>query len=146
MELQSTPFTCGPCSVMNALSALGLYTTQEAVTELSKATTAGTNASQLRRAIQKLGCTPEPVRAASESDAWGLLVGALYQGSPVILSVDRDAHWVCAVGVLGARVAVVDSSDGELCLTYDRTGMLERWRGRDARRAFYGIAVRVSGG
>jgi hypothetical protein len=102
------------------------------------------------RTLRGLGYTPlelrpaartRPKRVEVHTAAWEALRETLAKGHPVILSVDRDEHWVVAAGTLGGRIAVIDSALGELVVFYDRPEFLARWRGNRSSRPFYGIIV-----
>ena len=144
MQLQETPFGCGPTALLNAYMALGHQKppTQAAIAELCGTTTDGTNAAQLKRGIRKLDYVPVALRASTSEEAWSLLIGWLYRGCPVIVSVDKDEHWATAIGALGPdRVHLVDSADGAVVVTWDKEQFLEKWKGRDRRRPYYGVVV-----
>jgi ABC-type bacteriocin/lantibiotic exporter with double-glycine peptidase domain len=140
MRLQSTSFTCGPVAVVNAIAALDdTEFAEEVVRELAGTTaTHGTNPRQIRQAIKKLGYTTEKFDAPSHL-AWRLLRGYLAEGIPVIMSVDKDSHWITAVGLIGERVLLADSADGETVVSRDAWSVLRRWANR--KGVCFGLAV-----
>jgi predicted double-glycine peptidase len=149
--LQSTQYTCGPCAIVNALAALGVEESERELMRMAEACPVeGTNARKMLRTLRWLGYTPVSLspkgrgRGAGQdrhSVAWQALRDALASGYPAVLSVDRDEHWVAAVGVVGERVLVADSARGELVLSYDRQTLMARWRGKSSARPYYGVIV-----
>ena len=142
MNLQETPFTCGPASLCNAVKALGATPIPEkTVAELCGTTPRGTNATQLLRGARKLGLRPESFKRYSPESAYRALSGALLQGLPVVCSVDQDDHWVTAIGLLGSdRVLVADSASGDVVLSYTKASFLDRWQGSARGKVlWYGV-------
>jgi len=146
--LQSTQYTCGPCSIVNALEALGQELTERAASTLSSACPVnGTSKRQLAKALRDLGWEVSRIQHPDDhyDEAWLSLVHHLSAGSPVVALVDRDEHWVAAIGVLGsgehARIQVADSALGELVLSYSKDSWAKRWLGQRRRTRYYGLAV-----
>lgn len=144
MKLQNQLYNCGPVALYNCLEALGVYDIlEETIAELAGSDPVnGTNAAQMRRAVQKIGMHPFSIRASRDESAWRELCGALTLGTPTMLLVDKDEHWVAAVGMLGSdRVLVADGADGALVRSYFESELLERWRGRKKSAPFFGLIV-----
>lgn len=67
----------------------------------------GTQEGGLKQAIERLGRTPEDLPKVG---LWEALCRALDAGEPAILLVDETEHWIAAVGRIGKRVIVFDST------------------------------------
>lgn len=144
MQLQSTPHGCGPAAIVNALEALGKYTTQDAVARLARTDAEGTDERGAKRALRLLGFVPQDLVTASRAAAWYQVCGALLMGYPCLLAVDNDSHWITAIGLLGGLVLVLDSADGGLVQSLDQRSLLARWGSRPTRKIpsiFYAIAI-----
>lgn len=141
MQLQSAPHGCGPAAVVNALEALGLRATQAAVAKLARTDAEGTDEAGMKRALRLLGTRPEEISTQSRAAAWHMLCGALLMGYPLLMTVDRETHWVAAVGLLGGNVLIADSADGGIIRTLGRRALLERWASGGKRPSHYAIAV-----
>ncbi len=133
MHKQAKPWLCGPTAVVNALEAIGDGCAPSACAVLCGTDEDGTDEDGIAAAIRALGYRPEVVTS------WQGLVGELSAGVPVILSVLEYDHWITAIGLLGARVVVVDPAVEVVTVelwTRERTEAA--WRGPDG---FYGLAV-----
>jgi len=142
MELQSGLSSCGAAALSNALQALGWSGCgQEAVAALAGTTSDGTGAGGLKRAARTLGATVGLISTRAGQDAWALLRAALLDGHAAVLAVDRDEHWVSAVGILGGRVLLVDPAMvvRPMLSTRTREVLLREWRGK--RGGYYAITV-----
>ncbi len=142
MQLQSGMSNCGASALSNALQALGWSGCgQEAIADLAGTSADGTNAGGLKRAARKLGASVGIVSTRVAQDAWALLRAALLDGHAAVLSVDRDEHWLSAVGLLGHRVLLVDPAMvvRPMLSACAREDLLRGWKGR--RGSFYGIVV-----
>lgn len=142
MQLQSGMSNCGASALSNSLQALGWSGCgQEAVAELAGTSADGTNAGGLKRAARKLGAAVGIISTRVGQDAWALLRAALLDGCAAVLSVDRDEHWVSAVGILGGRVLLVDPAMvvRPMLSASAREDLLRGWRGR--RGGYYAITI-----
>jgi ABC-type bacteriocin/lantibiotic exporter with double-glycine peptidase domain len=139
--LQSTQYTCGPASVVNALLALGDDSGTER--DLDTATGCdpikGTQANGLKRGLKVWGDRSRPSTYKSRSAAWRGLLSAIRAGDPCVVVVEQGEHWATVIGLLGNRVLVADSGKGELVLSYSREEFLDHWLGHDKR--YYMIRV-----
>jgi predicted double-glycine peptidase len=152
VRYQKTPYHCGPASVQNALAVLGTKASQDRLA-LAAGTTEehGTDEEGIKRAIAAAGRTYDEHATDVDSLAYGWLWYSLVVGRPVVLCVDRWAHWVCAVGVLGKRVVLFDparyrhNTDRLGTFALPKEKLLKRWKAahRVARSepAYFGIAI-----
>jgi ABC-type bacteriocin/lantibiotic exporter with double-glycine peptidase domain len=148
MKLQTHPNACGPACVANVLRAMGRNVTEESVTRKLENQEAiyGTSEGRIFLALDKLKLNYSTLRldadTGGEAAAFDQLLCALSRGRPVILCVDRLAHWAGAVGRLGERILLVDSAHHEIVLSYNRRDLMARWmHDGENGAAFYGIIV-----
>ena len=143
---QEKPWSCGPASLVNVCSALGMDVSEKHVRECSDADKDGTDEEQLMTAASELGLSHVASCYASVDAAWQKLVQSVDEGSPCILCVDKWDHWVSVVGVVGDRVVMLDPSNekdnvainGVHILT--KSQLVQRWKNKDVDRCFYMIA------
>jgi len=149
VRYQSTAASCGPMALRNGLRARGIERSEDELAVLSGCTVDGTGARGMIAALRHIAAdhpevTPCVLSEGRPDIALLRLLEAHRCGNVVILSVDRDEHWVVSFGTLGSGAGtmlhVADSQDGELIRHYSPGGLVERWRGQ-GRRAFYGIIV-----
>lgn len=129
----------------NALLAIGIARSEEELETLTGMTPAsGTSPRGILKALHAVlpeGQGPGVINESRDDVALLKLLAALDTGHPVICCVDKDDHWVAAVGTLGRAILLVaDSADTELILSYQPPDFLARWRG-PGRKPFYGIVV-----
>lgn len=154
MRYQLRPWTCGPASVRNALRCFGHKVSELKIRQYTNTTQEeGTSEEGVLNAIRKLGYTASEFHNDSNQEAWEWLLENLAEGNPVILCLDAWQHWATAVGVLGNRVVLVDSSDlrnnkaeNGVCLLSKKELL---WRWRYSRKGpvecrLYAIAVKRS--
>lgn len=149
MRYQSTDHFCGPAAVANALRALGRNVTEMQVeAAVAKAhrkgepkAVEGTSHIQIKKALEVMKYRYAEFSLAHAEAAWRTLRSYLLDGNPVMLSVDSDEHWICAIGIIGTRILVADAADSELVLSYDREEMLRRWGSASDVVIYYGIAI-----
>jgi predicted double-glycine peptidase len=143
--LQSTLYSCGPCAVLNALTALGRAEpelTEQVMIRLAGCTpTFGSNATGLKRALSALRFKSRALSYAQPTRALGGLRRALKAGHPVIMLVDGDDHWVACVGALGDRFLLADSGGSGVVDSLSTEQLTRRWRGGGTRPTYYGIEV-----
>lgn len=139
-KLQDSPANCGALALVNAMDALGeTLTVATAETLAGTHPINGTTEKGVRKALKKLEKRVVEWNIDAAPVAWSTLVGHLHQGQPVLLIVQDDAHWVVAVGMLGAdRVLVVDSADGAVVRSCSYRQLIQWWKGAEG---YYGIAV-----
>lgn len=145
MRLQSNEATCGACMVSNGLKALGFFITEAQVVKKAGPRTEveGTSESHAAKCLRALRAWHSDFTLSNPDAAWAVLRWHLSEGRAVGLAVDKDDHWIVAVGTLGARVLVVDSADPECTLSYTRDELLERWETPGDPVVRYGIAMKV---
>lgn len=98
----------------------------------------------IMKTLDTLGYDAEPVVYLVPGRAAEALRRFLHKGFPVIMCVDNDEHWVCAIGVLGSRFLVADPADAELVLSYDPEKLTTRWKNK-TKKPYYGIVVSPKG-
>ena len=146
MRFQTTGYNCGPNAVDNALEAYGEhYRDEEATMRLCRTTSRGTGEIKIREALKKRRHKTRAWNTTDQDQAIDKLFNALINGWPVILAVDRDEHWVAAMGVLGTEVIAVDS-ENSYCNRerngihyYSRAQLLRRWRNKKGK--YFGLVV-----
>lgn len=142
MRMQDSQAGCGPASMSNALSAMGIRRTIPECEALCKTTgTAGTSPKRLFKACHTVeGVSPGLLMEIRPEVALLRLEGSLRRGRSMLLCVDKYDHWIAAIGMLGERVLVADPADNDLVLSLQPGELLERWAG-DGKFRFYGIIL-----
>lgn len=149
MRFQRAHYTCGPASLVNAATALGLSVSEYHVEELCSTTErSGTNEHGMFNAAKAIGLQAQQFEFNSPEAAWFWLVGCMGGGIPVILCVEKWEHYVVAVGRLGDSIIVIDSQQEYSNMIENgikvmpRTKFLEYWRYQEeARERYWGIAL-----
>lgn len=143
MRLQDSQANCGPVSLRNALSALGLRRSTEELETLCRTNaTEGTTARNLTRAATTIeGLSPRRIEETRRDVALLVLRHALACGRPVVLLVDNWSHYVAAVGTLGERYLVADSADAELVVSLAVDELAGRWGHATAKRPYWGLVL-----
>jgi ABC-type bacteriocin/lantibiotic exporter with double-glycine peptidase domain len=103
MKYQTRSYTCGPAAAVNALRLYGLQVPEAHVAKLAGTTPEGTDERQLMRALRKLGCSPTAVWRTST------VRKRVLAGTPVIIHLDEELHWVAIIGCLGDSLIAFDS-------------------------------------
>ena len=129
MRAQDHQYNCGPNALHNALAALGVRRSAREL-EVVCGTTAQDGTSQTRlveaaRAIR--GTKPWVLESGMPAPAIAMLRDALHRGRPAVLAVDRDEHYIAAIGMLGDRVLVADGANNEVVLSVPDYKLLLRW-------------------
>lgn len=139
MRMQDTAANCGPASLSNALAAVGIARSQAECETLCKTSgTDGTSIRGLTGGIKALGRVPITLNERRFDVALLRLVSHLAGGRPAVLCVDKNEHWVAAVGHIGTRILIADPADNELVLSLAADELKARW-GHGNR--FYGVVV-----
>ena len=133
-----TSNACGPNALHNALQCLGRDISQEKLEKLAKTTTEGSDENDVLRAARKYAM-PLTFTATDPVSAMAELRGHLVVGSPVVLAVDQDAHWVAAIGLCGSRIVLADGADNSLVIVGQPGELVGRWR--SGAGMYYGIAL-----
>lgn len=142
---QSNRSSCGPASLHNALSALGIDRSEDELIALCKQDTEGTSVRNLNAAIKVISTEENPLYGEQVvwrtlEAAWvGLWFIVAQRGRPVILCVDDLGHWVACVGFLGGRFMVVDSAEIGLLFFYTKEQLGERWE--SPKGSYWGVLV-----
>jgi predicted double-glycine peptidase len=141
---QSTPWTCGPASLMAALVYFGVYDDTEShlTAELGATPEQGIDPASLAAVARKLGLSAEVRTGMSLDD----LVEELARGSVVILALQawasrpvdpakdwEDGHYVVLVGLDDARLYAMDPSVRTGYAFLERDAFLGRWHDYDIR-------------
>lgn len=139
-------FTCGPASIRNALRCLGLRCSEKKIAQLCGTSSyRGTSGRKMIIGLQALGFKVNRINLRDRKKALQNLASALRRSSPVILCVDRDDHWITAIGQLGERVIIFDSGTDPFNLRENGVHVLsprclaKRWINNGG--IFYGLAV-----
>jgi predicted double-glycine peptidase len=152
LRYQKTEYHCGPAAVQNALAVIGIKVSQDRLAAAAGTTEEhGTDQEGIKRAIISAGRSFDEHATDTERVAHGWLWYSLMVGRPVVLCVDRWAHWVVAVGVLGKRAVLFDparyrhNTDRLGTFTLPKDRLLKRWKAAHrvagSEPAYYGIAV-----
>ncbi len=147
-----TDYYCGPASLQNALRHLGVRVGQERVAKLCGTTPEGTDHEQLQAGVIQLGKRFEVISTNDAVEAWKNLGTAVFLLGPVLMCVDRWAHWVCAYSYGVGRVCWFDPGKTPYNLAENghhsatRGKLMKRWKAarRDAKEfghTYYGIVV-----
>jgi ABC-type bacteriocin/lantibiotic exporter with double-glycine peptidase domain len=147
MKLQRSRYTCGILAVVNAARALGVKVSERSVRAHSGTTKKdGTTEHGIKNALERLGFTPEDLRAPKD-EAHEALLHHLREGAAVILSVEEGRHWATAIGAIGVRIVTFDSWNAawnrkECGVDVINAKQLLRWWTPDRDGLRYGIVVR----
>lgn len=147
MRFQADRYSCGVFAIMNALRAAGVKVSEKRVRAHSGTTEEhGTSEHGIRNALERIGWVGEDLVADTKAKTFQALLSALDGGSPVILCVDDDQHWVAAVGRCGKNVIVHDSGRTKKnkaehgSQVYTKKKLTERWENRKGK--LFGIVVK----
>lgn len=131
--------------MVNALKCHGKNASVNITRKLFSDPVQGTSEDGVVRALTYWGYAGVAFTTHKAKEAWETLHTSVASGAPVVLCVDKDQHWVAAIGAIGDRVLVFDSARNEKNLReagvaiYTRTNFSRRWKNRDG--VFYGIKV-----
>ena len=146
MKIQETNWDCGACAVLNALRC---YNDRISSKKVRKACNSdpqkGTDEKDLVNGIAALGYVGHAFNHNKVGQAWEMLKENLSSGKPVILNVDKEQHWVTAIGIINDHVIIFDSNNTIKNLAENGIHVLskrvlgKRWK--DDAGNFYGVAV-----
>lgn len=140
MRAQRKGYWCGIASIANALEVLGIRRTQREIAKLCDVNeAAGTDETEMKRALLANGVGVDEVHTDSNASAINWLYQHLYGTGPLILCVDNDEHWVTVVGVCVNRFVVFDPARNTGVEVHDRESLSARWVNSDG--IYYGIGV-----
>lgn len=112
MKYQERLYTCGPASIRNTCRAFGHRVSESRIRTLAGTTEEeGTDSPGMIHALRELGYTVTEFSSMNKKVAFAWLLNCLNYGKAVILCVHAWEHWVVAVGSMGERVTIVDSSN-----------------------------------
>lgn len=139
MRMQDTAANCGPASLSNALQALGVSRTQAECETLCKTSgTEGTTSRGLQAGIKAVGRKSDIINERRADVALTFLRADLHAGRAAVLAVDKDEHWVAAVGLCGERFLIADPADNELVLSLSGDQLKSRWA---SPVRYYGVVI-----
>lgn len=136
MRMQSSDANCGPTALSNALYAMGINRSASECEVLCKTNaTNGTDVINLVAAIDNIPrCNPVVIANREPNFALFALGDALRRGRSAILCVSGygrgsqdNEHFVAAIGLLGGRVLIADSSSNELVESWTSKKLAKRW-------------------
>jgi ABC-type bacteriocin/lantibiotic exporter with double-glycine peptidase domain len=105
VKLQKHAWTCGPYAILNAARAIGVRLTEAEIRKHTDTTPEdGTNEHGIKNALERLG-----FESASFTMGQDRAFEQLFQGHPVIISVEDGKHWIAVIGTVGKRVLTFDS-------------------------------------
>jgi ABC-type bacteriocin/lantibiotic exporter with double-glycine peptidase domain len=138
---------CGLATVVNVLRVFGVRVSWRNLRSLTGTTAAGTDEQGIVYALRNYGCSVDTAHNDKVGLAWSWLIGNLTTGRPVILCCDNVSHWLAAIGLIGERIILFDSTRTQANVlecgvhVLSRRQLLRRWSARDGEHRFYGIAV-----
>ncbi len=103
MRYQTRSYTCGPASIVNALMLFGRVVPEAVVASLAGTTNAGTSEHGLIKALRKLEYNPAVIKSVRG------VRNRVLDGTPVIVHLDEELHWVVIIGCLGKNFIAFDS-------------------------------------
>jgi ABC-type bacteriocin/lantibiotic exporter with double-glycine peptidase domain len=96
---------------MNAARAMGIHLTRRKIAKFSNTTLEGTTEQGIKNALRNLDFK---IKELTGSGDYGLFLRkvdlSLKKNRPIILCVDKYAHWVTIIGKIGEKYIVFDSS------------------------------------
>lgn len=150
MRYQQYPYSCGAAAITNAFRAYGYKIAERRIRAVAGTTENGTDEDGVLAAVRYFGFKAIEYSTNSGTEAWSWLCGTLSQGKPVILCTEAWEHWTVAVGMLGNRAIIIDSSNFKKNKSengvhvWSRPWLMKKWKnGRKSVEGnrFYAIAV-----
>lgn len=140
MRAQRKGYWCGIASIANALEVLGIKRTQREIARLCHVTPeAGTNETEMKRALLANGVAPDEWHATEVIDSIAWLGQHLAERGPVVICVDDDEHWCTVIGQCAGRFVVFDPSRNTGVEVHTPTSLAKRWVNSDG--VYYGIGI-----
>lgn len=147
MKFQRDSYSCGVVALMNAFRCFGEKVPEKQVRAHAATTEEhGTQEHGLKNALERLGWSWEELGEGKEGPAWSKLIESVEGGFPVVLLFDRWQHWATAIGAIGDRIIVFDSTrtmknkEEHGVHVYTRKQLLRRWHPYEGKH--YGIIVK----
>lgn len=107
---QHNNWSCGPYALKHAMLAYGIDIDPEIVMRKSHSIKDyGTTAHGLAKGAKSFGMTLSEITEFSEKKAKQLLLMFLKRKIPLLLSVDKDEHWIAAIGYKKKKIIIADS-------------------------------------
>ncbi|CAG1001277.1 hypothetical protein ANRL2_04055 [Anaerolineae bacterium] len=137
---------CGQHALVHALGCLGIHISigeahrRTGVSRL-RAMVEGTDEHAIMRGIRRSGCKPLPHMVHGEAKARKLITRYLRRGTPVIILIDDQEHWMVLSGMKGKRFEWIDSVD-DLLTGSSAWRTVAEWMGYgDGTATFYSVGV-----
>ena len=128
MYPQPNRWQCGPFALKHALVMLGVTADEDEITKIThRRRGSGTDEKDLLRAARRFGCDLPTVRKKDGERARKALRAHLKKGVPVLLCIDRWAHWVTVVKSQNGKFILFDSEDAELIKIIPWETLRKRW-------------------
>lgn len=142
MKHQSRDYMCGVAAIQNALECVGITKySQGAIKRLCHVDPdEGTPEDEIMRGLLACGAQVDEASHNTVHEAVYWLQESTDCGSPAIICVDDEEHWVTVIGSLGSQFVVFDPARGQGLRLYSSKGLATRWRSR-TKPFYYGIAV-----
>lgn len=107
---QSTNVSCGACSLRHAILCLGEKVSEKKIAKLAGTTWDGVEAPGLITAAEALGYQMTRTWCDTTAEVYEEIRRELHEGSPVILAVDAQDHWIVAIHATSRHVTICDSA------------------------------------
>jgi ABC-type bacteriocin/lantibiotic exporter with double-glycine peptidase domain len=107
---QKNNWACGPWSLRHCLLKLGIDLDPYDLAEMCRSTRAGTTEKQLELGAYLAGGRLRVVDVESAAEAKRQIHRLLHKGWPLVLSVDKEQHWVACLHASARGYLVFDSS------------------------------------
>ena len=147
MKYQRDEYSCGVAAIMNALRCHGKKISEKIIrAHSSTSKDYGTSEHGIKNALERIGFTGIDLAKETGDDAYLCLTEQIESGFPVILVCQRNQHWIVAIGKLGGKVLIFNSSkdksnkEEQGIHVLDKKSLLKKWKG--SNDTFYGIIVK----
>ena len=147
MRTQHTAYDCAVLAIKGAAEALGLDITEKSIRpHVGLTKKDGVSHFGVRQGLERIGLIGEELIVAKDN-AFESLHEALERGCPIILSVEREAHWAIAFGLIGEGIITFDSwkskavkAKNGIDIWYNKKSLF-RWWTPSTDGMHYGIIV-----
>lgn len=111
MIIQPDKYSCGIYAIMNAAMVLGRYLTRRKIAKFTNTTLQGTSEEGIKNALKNLGFKIKELSGHGDYKSLLRKINlSLKKNKPIILCVDKYAHWVTVIGTFGDKYIIFDSS------------------------------------
>ena len=147
MRFQTKSYSCGSAAIVNALRCFGRRIAERHVWPLADTTDDGTDEEGIVNALASLGYSTSLIQTSTKKEA----VWELNQATslfPVIISAERERHWVTIIGKVCDRYIVVDpartlrSKRENGVFMMNKRELLKYWLNPNGNDKYYGVIVR----